>query len=272
MQRQSFFQKNLNLLKFNYLHNKINTPLTEAIEENQKRRENSELKQAVCDFLKDDIPQHFTGTQPIFYLSRYIATPDYETLHYFNQVQKTNWPVVIGEDTADIFTSHHSLKRNLVKLPIVSGLAKNGEGILRYITTADFNSHQGKPLKRIKLHNQMTLTDFHKKLCAQFMPKNIQIVDESAWVDRHSRGELVKLYEKLLPLFLVHGVMLEQYEPDELDFLEAVVIPARKATIKRFGHTPLIAPLDVKSSKKVADINSYSSEVGVYINKIFQVQ
>jgi len=270
MHRQNFLQKNLELLKFKYLHNKINTPLKRAVKENRSRRENPELKRAVCDFLKDDIPQHFNGEQPIFYLSRYVATPDYETLHYSKQVQETGWPVVIGEDTDDIFTSHHSLKRNLVKLPIVSGLAKNGDGILRYINTADFNSQQGKPLKGVTLHNQMSLTDFHKKLCAQFLPKNILVVDESAWVDRHSRGELVKLYEKLLPLFLVHGIMLEQYEPDELNFLEAVVIPARETTKNRFGCAPLIAPLEVKVSKKVADINSYSPEVGVYVNKIFQ--
>jgi len=271
MRQQTFFQKNLELLKFKHLHNKINTPLKRAVRENQRRRANPELKQAVCDFLKDDIPKHFSEKQPIFYLSRYIATPDYETLHYYNLVQKTDWPVVIGEDTSDIFTSHHSLKRNLLKLPIVSGLAKNGDGILRYITTADFNSQQGKPLKEVTLHNQMSLHDFHKKLCAQFLPKRITVVDESAWVDRHSRGRLVELYEKLLPLFLVHGIMLEQYEPDELDFLEAVVIPAREATIKRFGYTPLIAPLEVKYSKKIIDLNSYAPEVGVYINKMYSI-
>jgi hypothetical protein len=271
MPRQNYLQKSLELLKFKYAHNKINTPLSKAIAENQKRQQRPELKQAVCDFLKNDIPPHFNGPRPIFYLSRYIATPDYETLHYFKQVQNTNWPIVIGEDTDDIFTSHHSLKRNLVKLPIVSGLAKNGDGILQYVTTADFNSQQGKPLKGVTLHNQMSLTDFHKKLCAQFLPKNVLVVDESAWVDRHSRGKLIELYEQLLPLFLVHGIMLEQYEPNELDFLEAVVIPARETTIKRFGCAPLIAPLQVRYSKKVADINSYPPEVGLFVNKILEV-
>ena len=271
MHFQNSFQKSIELLKFKYLQNKINTPLEKALKENEKRRKNTELQQAVADFLKDDVPKHFDPQQPIFYLSRYIATPDYETLHFCNRVPRNGWPVVIGEDTADIFTSHSSLKRNLIKLPIVSGQAKNGDGIVRYITAADFNSHQGKPLKKVTLLNQMTLVDFHKRLCAQFLPENVLVVDESAWVDRHSRGQLVELYEKLLPLFLVHGIMLEQYEPDELDFLEAVVIPAREATIKRFGCAPLIAPLEVQQSEKIVDLNSYSAEVGVYVNEIFQV-
>ena len=258
-------------MKFKYLQNKINTPLEKALKENEKRRKNTELQQAVGDFLKDDVPKHFNQQQPIFYLSRYMATPDYETLHYCNRVPKNGWPVIIGEDTADIFTSHSSLKRNLVKLPIVSGQAKNGDGIVRYITIADFNCHQGKPFKGVTLYNQMALTDFHKRLCAQFLPKNVLVVDESTWVDRHSRGQLVELYEKLLPLFLVHGIMLEQYELDELDFLEAVVIPAREATIKRFGYAPLIAPLEVQHSKKIVDLNSYSPEVGAYINTVLHV-
>jgi len=270
MSHKNFLQKNLDRLKFTYLHNKINTPLHRAITENLERRKNTELRQAISDFLEDDIPQHFNNQQPIFYLSRYMATPDYETLHFSDQVKQTGWPIVIGEDTEDIFTSHHSLKRNLIKLPVVTGLSKNGEGILQYITTADFNSHQGRPLKEVTLHNKMSLSDFHKKLCTKFLPKNVLVVDESSWVNRNSRGELVKLYEKLLPLFLVHGIMLEQYEADELNFLEAVVVPAREATIKRFGYAPLIAPLKVKYSKKIPDINSYSSEVGKYIHTLFQ--
>ncbi|MFT5832010.1 MAG: hypothetical protein ACI9SY_000391 [Candidatus Paceibacteria bacterium] len=268
MPYRNFLQKNIDLLTFKYLQRKIQTPLHKAVADNAKRRKNTELVKEVSDFLEADVPEHFQNNLPIFYLSRYIATPDLETLNYCNQVSAYNWPIIIGEDPSDIFTTHGSLKRNLLKLPVACGTSKNKFPILEYITIGDFNSQQGKRLRDVTLYNQMPITTFHKKLCAKFLPHEVAVIDESQWVDRHSRGKLVTLYEKLLPLFLVNGIMLEQYEPDELGFLESVVMPAFETTKKRFGYAPLIAPLDLDYPKNLTDVNSYPEETGDYIREI----
>lgn len=262
------FSKSREYLKFHYYFSKIRTPLEKAVAEIDKRREDTGLRKEVNDFLDSDIPLHFNGRQPIFYLSRYIATPDYETLKFYEMVKSYSFPIVIGEDTTDIFTTHSSLKRNLLKLPIVTGVAHDGSGIVRYKKIADFNSQQGKKLKNITLHDHSSLHSFHRKLCKRFLPKTISVVDESEWVTRHSRGELVKLYESLLPLFITHGIMLEQYETDEVDFLEEVVWPAFKATKKRFGLAPLIAPLNLRADKKILDLNSYPAPVEHFVKEI----
>ena len=256
--------------QFKYYSRRINTPLDKAVEIIEDRRHDANLRKEINDFLEGDIPLHFNGRLPIFYLSRYIATPDYETLKFYDQVKKHSFPVVIGEDTTDIFTSHSSLKRNLVKLPIVTGTSHDGSGIVKYKNIADFNSQQGKKLKDITLHNYSSLYAFHRELSKKFLPDTIHVADESGWVDRHSRGKLVQLYESLLPLFITHGIMLEQYEPDEVDFLQEVVWPALKTTKKRFGLKPLIAPLNLKTDKKIADLNSYPADVEAHAREILR--
>lgn len=265
------FSQAKELIKFKYYTKRINTSLDSAVDLIEKRRQDSELRKTVSDFLKSDIPLHFNGRLPIFYLSRYIATPDYETLKFYEQVKRHDFPIVIGEDTTDIFTTHSSLKRNLLKLPIVTGTAKDGSGILKYKNIADFNNQQGKKLRDITLHDHSSLYSFHRRLSKKFLPESIHVADESEWVNRHSRGKLLKLYEYLLPLFLTHGIMLEQYEPDEVDFLEEVVWPAFKNTKKRFGLTPLIVPLNLKTDKKIEDLNSYPAEVEKYVQEIMKI-
>jgi len=270
MSKKNVFRNIVEVARFNYLLYRVQTPLHKAVKESRRRQKDTALRQAVSDFLNEDIPVHFNGTQPVFYLSRYIATPDYETLSYYEQVSRYNLPIVIGEDTTDIFTAQSSLKRNLLKLPIVSGISKDGSGILEYNTIGDFNSQQGIALDDLKIHNNMNLVAFHKKLCGRFLPSEIFVVDESEWVSRNSRGDLIRLYERMLALFLVHGIMLEQYELDEIDFLESVVWPAMQLTKKRFGHTPLIASLQLKYSKKITDLNSYPAKVGEYAKCIME--
>lgn len=265
MPKNSFIQRRLQNLLYKWSLYQINTPLQQAVDTIKKRRKDASLCKEISNFLKGDIPAHFTGSMPVFYLSRYIATPDYETLQYVEQVQKYNLPIIIGEDTTDIFTSHSSLKRNLVKLPIVTGTTKNGSGIVEYATMANFNTEQGKKMKEVMLFNGQNLPTFHNNLAKKLFPPAVQIVDESAWVDAHSRGKLVKLYEDLLALFIVNGIMLECYEPDEIGFLQEVVIPAYRTTKKRFGYTPLIVPLEENYPKKIQDVNSYPATVLKYL-------
>ena len=253
---------------FKLLRYRVHTPLEQAVKIINARQRDTKLRSDIHRFLSSDIPPHFNGPEPIFYLSRYIATPDYETLHYIKLVSQYKLPTIIGEDTTDILTSHSTLKRNLIKLPIVTGIDKNGDRILEYKNIADLNSEQGKRLRDVAVHNGLALPTVHRRLARKMFPKSVTVADESAWVDRNSRGKLVQLYESMLALFLVHGIMLEHYEPDEVDFLSEVVLPAMRITKKRFGCTPLIAPLQLQYSKKITDLNSYPVSVKKHIEEI----
>lgn len=250
----------------------IHTGLDAAVLEIKKRRQDTRLFTEVKQFLNSDIPPHFENREPIFYMSRYIATPDYETLQFIDAVKKYNLPIIIGEDTTDIFTSHSELKRNLVKMPIVTGTAKDGTGIVEYLSLADFNTEQGKQLRDVRTAMGLSLPTIHRTLVRNMLPSNISIVDESAWVDRHSRGKLVSLYESLLSLLIVHGIMLEYYELKETSFISSVVYPAYVATHKRFGLTPLIAPMHPKPPKKHVHVNSYPASVKKYLPVLLRSQ
>lgn len=261
-----FLLKKLQSRKYLRLLEEVHTNLDDCVTIINQRRQDTGLINEIEKYLDNDIPNHFSYNTPIFYLSRYLATPDYETLFFIEQVKKYNYPIVIGEDCKDKITSHSTLKRNLLKMPIVVGESKNGKGIIRYHRVGDLNSEQGKAFDEAQLLNGKSLLQLHHHLAKQLFPKNVLIVDESTWVNRHSRGELVELYEQMLALLIVHGVMLEVYEPQEVDFLEEVVAPAMKKTEARFGHKPLLAPLSQKSSIKIKDYNSYPQIVSKHVD------
>ena len=254
---QDFFKKRRHKQSETYIHTDLANAVTLIVE----RRKDNQLVSEVNEFLEGDMPSHFNYNTPVFYFSRYISTPDYETLFYIDQVKRYNYPIIIGEDSRDILTSHQALKRNLVKLPVIVGESRNGNGIIQYKRVADLNSQQGKQFNQVELLNGKSLLDLHHYLSKKLFPGNVLIADESEWVSRNSRGELTSLYEKMLALLIVHGIMLEIYEPDETGFLQEIVIPAMKKTEERFGHKPFIAKLEQKPGPKIANFNSYPKTV-----------
>ena len=163
MKKQRFLQQTIDTIQLKLILLKVQTPLRKAVGQIEARNKDEGLRKEVSDFLGGDVPPHFEAENPIFYLSRYLATPDYETLYYYKLVGPYSWPVVIGEDKTDKFTGQSSLKRNLMKLPIVEGVSKNGAGILKYENIADFSENQGKKISEISLRNGQPLISFHRK-------------------------------------------------------------------------------------------------------------
>jgi len=261
MAKRNILKKLTDHVSYKYHCKKIHTPLEDAVHQITQRRTDTGLLNEVQLFLKEDIPRHFICDNPVFYLSRYLATPDYETLLFINQIKSYEYRIVIGEDTADTLTSHSALKRNLLKLPIVTGYSKNGRPIIKYHRVGDINTQQGKQLQDVELFDGQNLVDYHHALCDRMFPENVKWVEESAWVNRHSRGQLVKLYESMLALLVTHGIMLEYYEPKETSFMQEVVLPAFNTTKKRFGYSPLIVPLEQSSLLHLPDPNSYPSAI-----------
>ena len=89
------------------------------------------------------------------------------------------------------------------------------------------------------------LAEFHNCLFDHVNGKRPVIVDDSAWVDRHCRGNLLEHYKRHLSLFVAHGVLFEYFvpsDPFEQRLLSDAVIPAFEFIYETFGVKPLITP------------------------------
>lgn len=252
-----------------YSHNFF-TPLTEAVAEIQRRRADIELVRRVEDFLGSKIPKHFNQEKPILYLARHVATPNFETLRFIELAKPFDLPIVIGEDTKDKFVSNNSLKRSLGKMPVMKGTARNGDEITECFTIIHFDSAQGKPLSDIYTHFGEKLTSFHTRLFHEVYPKEVEIVDESAWVDTYRTNDLIEQYKYMFALLIVHGVMLEWYPPTEDRLVQNVVIPAFECITETFGVRPLIHELVPESLSDEKNWESYPSVVYPFVKKHYE--
>ncbi|HEY0964734.1 MAG TPA: hypothetical protein VGE31_02980 [Candidatus Paceibacterota bacterium] len=219
------------------------TPADYALREIERRRHNPALMAKVAEYLNNDIPAHFKQTKPIFYFSRHIATPNYETLRFIEVTKDYGCPLVIGQDTKDKFVSNNSLKRTLAKMPITVGITRSGDEIIEYVTIVDFQQNQGRPMQEVETFNGTRLAALHERLLREIYPKEVQIVDESSWIDRHHRGDLYKHYVDFLSLLVVHGIMVEDYIPEDYQFINDILLPAIEEVEAKFGVKPLIVPL-----------------------------
>ncbi len=240
-------------------HRDIFTPLPEALSLIHARRKDKKLLAAIKTFLQNDIPPHFDQVDPILYLCRHIATPNYETLRFIELAMPTKLPIVIGEDPSDLIVGNNRLKHALGKMRVTKGITRTGEEFFEHFTIIDFSKAQGKPLRTISTLHGEPLTAFHVRLLQEIYPTGVTLIDESTWIDRKGRGDIAFHYRQLLSLLLVHGIMFEWYEPDEIGFRTNFVEPAIAFIKKRFGHKPLIVELVPPSLTLARDWNAYPS-------------
>jgi hypothetical protein len=245
----------------------VYTPLDYALSEIEERRKDFKLRRAVEKYLNGDIPRHFNSKKPVLYLSRHVATPNYETLRFIEITKGYNHPKLIGQDTADIFTSNNLLKRALGKMPIMKGTARNGDEIIENFTVVNFNKAQGKKLRYVKTATGAPLTSFHNALLTSIYPSGYKLVNESAWIDRNHRKNLLLHYKKFLSLMITQGVMFEYYEDSEHDFVNEILRPAFADVTKRFGCKPLISDLVPHEKQLERDWNSYPSVVYQFVKR-----
>jgi hypothetical protein len=243
----------------------IFTPLKEAVIEIKRRQSDKNLFKKVEDYLNGDVPFHFAQSEPIFYLSRHIATPNYEALRFIELTKPFGLPVVIGQDTKGLFVPHNELKRSLGKLPVTKGVSRNLDEIVEHFTIFDFSEHQGKPFSEISTKFAVKLIEYHNELFRKIYPEEMNIVDEAEWIDRNHRDNLVEQYKKLLSLLIVHGVMLESYPPNEVDFVSNVLKPAFKEVSELFGVNPLIVEHIDSKLEETRNWNGYPSVLYQFI-------
>lgn len=199
-------------------------------------------------YLAGDIPEHF-ASGPILYLARHVATPNFETLRFLHLIEPVGLPAVISQDLEDKFVSKNQLKKALGKLSISTGAgSRNGryhESFQR-VSIVDFSTADGKQFRDIRTLWGEDLATFHRELFAVLANHPVRIVDDSAWINRQHRGDLLAHYKKFLALFIVHGVLFEDYaleDREEARFIASVLRPAFKAVEAEFGCRPLIAQL-----------------------------
>jgi len=242
------------------------TPFPEVIEELKRRSADKELRRKVEEYLGGDIPPYFTKG-PVLYLARHVATPNYETLRFIHLVETCGMKVVIGQDTKDKFVPHNQLKKALGKLPVCLGIT-NKEGVSqeRYqkIRVIDFNSANGRQLGRIQTLWGQSLVDFHAELLAPYTKGVVEVHEDAEWIDRNHRGDLLEHYKKFLALFVVHGVLFEDYQVEDKHegrFVNEVLRPAYRFVEEAFGYRPLITQLTPTSVEHPEYWISYPKEV-----------
>lgn len=258
----SLFAKDLPTL----VADEILTPLPDALKELERRRLDSKLTEAVRKYLDDDIPP-YCKDEPVLYLARHIATPNFETKRFVHLTAETGLKTVLGQDTKDIFVPQNPLKHALGKMPIHMGTSqKNGKTIERFqnISIIDFNTSNGKPFSDIKTVWGEPLATFHARLCEWYLQKPVPVVDDADWIERNGRGNLLEHYKRFLALFIRDGILFEDYiaeDKDERQFILKVLRPAFSFIEKKFGVRPLIANLATTSTESGTFWYSYPAEI-----------
>ena len=237
----SFFSRFFNTQQTNRPARRFLTSPDVALKELDRRRKDTRLLEKVSQYFDNDIPSYF-GSKPIFYLARHIATPNFETLRFIEISKKFGVDHYIGQDTNDIFTSSNSLKRSVGKMAINISHRDNGERF-SYFRIIDFNKAQGSTINSIKTLWGEDLVTFHNNLFSLTTYEPVNILNDSPWIDRNHRGNLLMHYKRFLALFVVHGVMFEYYENGEEDFIDTILAPAFDFVTAEFGVKPLIANL-----------------------------
>ncbi len=245
------------------------TPIEEAIRIINERRKDPLLVSKVESYLNNDIPLHFKYEKPTLYLSRHLATPNYEAIHFMNLCKPLNLPTVIGQDTKGKFVSNNTLKLPLGKLSVVKGYARNSDEIVENFTVIDFAIAQGKPFSEIKTKFGDNLVNFHTELFDKSFPVHVKICDESDWVDRNSRENLKEQYKRMLSLLVVHGIMFESYVPEEQDFVDEILLPAFNEIVSIFGCKPLITQLVPFEREYERNWNGYPHAVYPFVKEKF---
>lgn len=239
--------------------------LEKAKVEIQKRWFDEELKKEILKYLDGDVPQPFLqGPRAVMF--RNIASPDLEFLYFVNYATQNDLSPIILEYTHDVFSSKNDDKLSLVKLAIFEKRNKNGDGIFHYKKIVNINRYDGHSFCNIKTTNGENLVDYHHNLLNSVMPEFNNYYDMSDWLAKH--GSLAKkYYEKIFALYLVHGILFENFVTNESEagFEDDVVMPAFKKIKSLFGLQPLIVSL----ARDPNDVYwwSYSSNIEKYINK-----
>ncbi len=224
----------------------VYTPLDEALEELKKRREDKTLEQKILQALGGSLPDPLKDS-PKALLFRQLATPNYEIRRLINIIEAgdSNLEPCFWEYYGDKFTSNNKCKHSLGKMMFYKGRGKKGGEIIDRLTVIDFNKSNGNKISEVETLWGQSLIDFHHELFKEtFIFKKEYFFDATEWFQKNG-GTANNYYEKFLFLFLSHGILFENFLPDEeADLIRDTVLPAFMRIHQQFNLKPLIVALE----------------------------
>lgn len=203
----------------------------EAREELLRRRSNKEVKKRILEYIGEDIPQNIPN-KPFLAMARFVATARIEDFLMYKLSKKLGLYPMWIEYTWDKFHPQNVDKLDLVQIKIDDGVIININ-----IVGEEPEKLKGQKIDEIKTTSGISLIEFHHSIRKGLLPQNY--IDISMWLK--SSGKAKSYYKKYLKLFLVHGILLENFHVQgEEEFARQVFEPSFLKIKEDIGLVPIV--------------------------------
>ncbi len=228
----------------------IYTPLDGITDVLRSREQNTSLANYINSSIPIEIPK-FLKSKKYAFLSRDVATPNFETKRFIDVVSQINdLSPLFWEYHQDKFTPNVNIaKYNLGKPSFYLGEDKKGGERRRSINLIDFNTYNGHKMSNIKTLWDEEFVRFHHDFLRDTLLEkgnhSVSFFDASSWYIE-AGGEVKTYYKYVLLLFLRNGVLFENFllnDKEEILFIKKVFLPAFIEIYKECGKKPLIVAL-----------------------------
>lgn len=244
---------------------KLYTPLTVALSELKRRRNDTLLRIRIEDYFRDypSLPELKEAPRIVF--SPTLLTPNLETEYFIDMVADLPYQPVIYEYISDKFVHINPQKFNLGQMTFFhKSIAGSKKEIIKSVRVVDFERYQGKPLAEVQTVFGESLIEFHHRLFrAYFSNKWYELHDFSTWFRNSSHFDLQHSYLRFLGLFLTDAILFGHFNTtkSEIQFTHSKVLPAFKKLKEIFGIAPLIVPLQALETENDSFWCYYSDKV-----------
>jgi hypothetical protein len=217
------------------------TPLEEAKVEVWKRWKDAGLRRRVIEYVTH-LPDGY-GSEPCAVLSRYIATPNFETHRFQEIAEQSGIKMICDVFPHDKFCSVNTEKYHLAEMKFYPGNEKNNGTQTSNVRLVTIHEVESKPFSQLTTQCGNNFVKFHNRLfCLYFSA--ILIVDTSTWINKFGKN-LSEYYDHYFALFICHGILFENFllTGNEKDLTKKIVQPAFRKIYEHFGLKPLIVRL-----------------------------
>ena len=227
------------------LNNFVYTPIEEAVKELEKRRKDKILEKKVLELLNGDVPDPFEKKEK-FVLARHLVTPNYEVSRFLIIADVFEFEPLFFEYHDDKLVYKNPWKYSLGKMTFYSGKGKKGGMKTKNVDIIDFDSSHGKKISSINTKWGQSLVDFHHEYFFNRFPTfKDSVFNASDWYFKNG-GNPEIYYERFLTLFVMHGIIFENFFLDEveMEFTKKIILPAIINISAKLGLKPLIVALE----------------------------
>lgn len=223
----------------------VYTELPDALAELEKRRADAAFRGKVDDLLGGGAPPEF-GSKPKAVLARHVITPNHEVIRFLNIPDSTGMEPLFFEYHKDKLIYKNPGKYRLAKLLFHAGFGKKGGAKTEQAAIIHLDASHGKEIASVSTHMGQSLVEFHHNLFLSKFPAFMEgLFDGSAWYAQNG-GTPQAYYPRFLGLFLVNGILFENFLLDqkEILFTKEIFLPAFLEVERRTGKKPLIVALE----------------------------